>query len=488
MTATIDAGLSQQLRRRDGQEDVCLATYAISTGATRTTALIYDYLLPRPGERAVHGNASFTGDYIVRAAAQAAAAGRGVVTLHSHPAARGWQMMSDPDHDTERSYAHLVSEMTGLPLIGMTLAGGDGQWSCRRWSNEGTPTHGESVRVIDNHLRVSWNDRLRPPPEVAPSQVRTISAWGEVAQASLARLRVLVVGVSSVGLDVAMRLAATGIVQVGIMDFDGVEIINLDRIVGATASDVRLARSKVEVARRLMTRAATATKPRIVDLDASVCEPSGLAAALDYDIIISCVDRPWARGVLNALAYADLIPVIDGGIGIDTFDDGTMRNAVWRTHTVLPGQPCLICNGQLDPAQIQTDKLGLFDDPDYIRGAGAGAAPPRQNVAALAASVSASLLTQFISLTVAPGGLGVPGPLRYALSTHSLEHLVTESLQGCSFETMTAVGDGRIPLIGVHPAAQTIQRARAEQQAKLGVRLRRALSDLTDRALRQSDA
>jgi hypothetical protein len=63
------------------------------------------------------------------------------------------------------------------------------------------------------------------------------------------------------------------------MDFDGVEIINLDRMVGATTADVRLARNKVEVARRLMTRAATATNAEIVDLDASICEPGGLVEA-----------------------------------------------------------------------------------------------------------------------------------------------------------------------------------------------------------------
>ena len=289
--------------------------------------------------------------------------------------------MSGPDYDTERSYALLVREITGLPLVGMTMAG-DGSWSCRRWDPSGTPEHGESVRVPGSCFRVTWNDRLRPPPAVTGSQARTVSAWGETVQASLARIRVLVIGAGSVGLDVALRLAATGIIQVGAMDFDTMEIINLDRMIGATAADVRLARSKAEVAGRLMRLAATARNPAVRTHDLSVCEPDGLAAALDYDIIISCVDRPWARGVLNSLAYADLVPVLDGGIGIDTFDDGAMRNAVWRTHLVTPGQPCLVCNRQLDPAHIQADKLGLFDDPSYIRGAAISAQPRRQNVAA----------------------------------------------------------------------------------------------------------
>jgi len=192
------------------------------------------------------------------------------------------------------------------------------------------------------------------------------------------------------------------------------------------------------------------------------------------------VDRPWARGVLNSLAYADLVPVLDGGIGIDTFDDGAMRSAVWRTHLVTPGQPCLVCNRQLDPAHIQADKLGLSDDPGYIRGAAISAQPSRQNVAILAASVSASLLAQFTSLTVAPAGMGSPGPLRYALSTHSLEHLDIPLKPGCPFETQVSAGDDRIPLTGIHDAARKAREERRARQNQPAVRLRRQLAEISD--------
>jgi molybdopterin-synthase adenylyltransferase len=479
MTASLREQLAAHLLRADSQEDVCLATYALSTGATRTSAVLGSAMLPGPGERAVHGNASFTGAYFVRAAREAAAAGRGVAALHSHPGGEGWQEMSHPDFDTERSYAPLVHEVTGLPLVGMTVAG-DEAWSCRRWDPSGTPEHGESVRVVGACFQVTWNDRLRPPPAVTGSQSRTVSAWGEAAQASMARLRVLVVGVGSVGLDVALRLAATGIVQPGAMDFDTVETVNRDRMIGATMADVRLARGKAEAAGRLMRFAATAANPRVGVHDLSVCEPDGLAAALDYDVIISCVDRPWARGVLNGIAYADLVPVLDGGIGIDTFDDGTIRNAVWRSHLVAPGQPCLVCNHQLNPAHIQADKLGLFDDPEYIVGAADIAQPKRQNVAALAASVSASLLAQFTSLTVAPAGMGSPGPLRYVLSTHTLEHLDVSSKPGCYFEARTAAGDERLPLTGIHGAARSAREQRRARQAVPVVRLRRQVARVSD--------
>jgi molybdopterin/thiamine biosynthesis adenylyltransferase len=165
-----------------------------------------------------------------------------------------------------------------------------------------------------------------PVPAIGDVQIRTVSAWGEAAQASIARLRVLVVELGSVG-PVALRLAATSILQVGVMDFDSVETFNLDRMTGATATDVCLARTKVLVGARLMARAATAKQPAIAVHDVSICEVAGLKVALDYDIIFGCVDRPWARSVLNTLAFADLVPVLDGGIGIDIFDDGQLARA-----------------------------------------------------------------------------------------------------------------------------------------------------------------
>jgi hypothetical protein len=220
-----------------------------------------------------------------------------------------------------------------------------------------------------------------------------------------------VVGAGSVGLDVAQRLAATGLVQVGVMDFDAVEEVNLDRMIGATRLDAALGRSKVAVAARLMTSAATARSFTVTRHETSITDPEGFRAALDYDVVFSCVDRPWARAVLNSMAYADLIPVIDGGIALDPFDDGRLRSGIWRSHTLVPGRPCMLCLGQLDVGQATLDRQGLLEDPKYIAGAGR-TAPARQNVASLSASVSAALLAQFVSLTAHPGGRGVPAPLR----------------------------------------------------------------------------
>lgn len=445
MTGEAEAAMREHLIRNDGQEDVLAATYSFSTGNERTTAVIRSIILPRNGDRMVHGNASFTSAYVIRAATEAKARGEGLVLLHSHPDGKGWQQLSRMDHGTESEYERVARGFTKLPLLGMTLAGQDTAWSARLWFDRAKPTWAESVRSVSPKLTVTWNDALRPVPAVTASQVRTVSSWGPRAQASISRLRVLVVGCGSVGLDVAQRLAATGLAQIGVMDFDAVETVNLDRMIGATRLDAALGRSKVAVAARLMNSAATAKSFKAVSHEMSITDPEGLGVALDYDIVISCVDRPWARAVLNSLAYADLIPVIDGGIALDTFPDGRLRSGIWRSHTLVPGRPCMLCLGQLDVGEASLDRQGLLDDPEYIAGA-QRTEPARQNVAALSASVSSALLTQFVSLTAHPGGRGVPAPLRYMLAHHELEHSPATTGTYCPYENETTSADNRTPL------------------------------------------
>src|SRR5262245_3180476 len=130
MAETTDASARRHLLRADGQEDLCFALWHPSTGRTRTTALIERLILPRDGERRIHGNASFEPAYFERALAAAAEAGAGLALLHSHPRGRNWQEMSDDDIAAEQGHAAAVYGATRLPFVGLTLAG-DGAWSAR---------------------------------------------------------------------------------------------------------------------------------------------------------------------------------------------------------------------------------------------------------------------------------------------------------------------------------------------------------------------
>lgn len=468
MTGYLHSQLADHLIRPDGQEDVCLATYRPSIGFERWSAVLRRSVMPGTDDRLVHGTAWFTTDYVLRAAAEAVSDGCGVVVLHSHPMGRDWQQMSGTDEMTEAGYANLAREITGFPLVGMTLAG-DGTWSAHVWDrgvgrDVGT-SHCENVRVLDaDRLRVSWNDAVREPPQIGPTQLRTVNCWGDEVQADVARLRVLVVGVGSVGMPVTASLVATGIEAVGTMDYDTIKSHNLDRLLGATPLDAFLRSSKASLSGRLMSDAATAQDPRCQHWEDSICEVDGLRRALDFDVVFSCVDRPWARHVLNTLAYADLIPVIDGGIHVDPMPGGGMRGAMWRSHVAGPGRICLACNGQYNPSHVTMDRDGSLDDPMYI-----SALPDehplksRQNVSMLSINCAGALLAQFISLVVGPGGMGDPGPIRYHLAIHWLQHDEERScVEGCPYPRMTGVGDLRQVPTGRHADADNERRLRAQ--------------------------
>ena len=353
LTTDTDRELREHLRRDDGQEDLCFALHRPSQGHRRHSSLVSEPILPEPGERRVHGNVGFQAEYLLRAADRAASAGAGLALLHSHPGGHGWQDLSRDDIGAERGHAAQALALTGQPLLGMTLAG-DGAWSARTWTRTGrgdyTRVDHATVSVVGERLQLTHHPSLSPAPDPnQATQLRTISAWGPDAQAALARLRIGIVGAGSVGALVAEALARTGIRQLVLIDFDSVKPHNLDRLLHATARDVRLARSKIETLQRALRRSATAADPIIEAHELSVVEPAGFARALDCDVLFSCVDRPWPRYALNLIAYAHLIPVIDGGIKVTTASGRRLTGADWRAHVAAPTRQCLECLRQYDP-------------------------------------------------------------------------------------------------------------------------------------------
>lgn len=455
-------------RRR--QENLCFALWRPSRGAKRLTALVHELVLPQEGELELDGNVSFSGAYLDRASQFAAAADSGLVLMHNH-FGPGWQGMSPDDIATERKRSPFALSSTGLPLLGMTL-GTDGAWSARFWTRSAPKQYErrscETVRVVGSRVATTYHPKLQPPPRHGEELLRTISAWGEANQAQLARTRVGIVGVGSVGRLVVEALARMGIRDVTVIDFDRIERVNLDRQLGALPADVAAGRSKVDLACAGFLASATAQNPTALGIDAAVTEADGFAAALDCDVIFSCVDRPWGRQVLNHIAYAHLIPVIDGGIVVRT-REGKFKGAEWSVRTAGPSRCCLQCCGQFDPGLVDSERKGLLDDPVYIGGLPADVvAAASQNVFSFSMSLASHEVIQFIALVT--GLLGRPdfGEQRYHYNLG--EMLVTEPncRPDCLFQQRVATGDGYMPrelMTGPHPKAMEI-RAQAARAAK----------------------
>lgn len=454
--AALEAAARTHLLRADQQEDLCFALWRPSTGQTRKSGLIEKLILPQAGERNVHGNASFEPEFLERALAEANAAGAGLALLHSHPRGRGWQDMSDDDITAEQGNAGAVLGATKLPFLGLTIAGADGSWSARFWERVAPRQFMRrdcgTVRVVGDQLQVTYMDALAPPPKSSPAQVRTVSAWGAKHQANLVRLRIGVVGAGSVGGFIAEALARTGFEDIVLIDHDVIEEKNLDRLLYATRAD--LGQLKVEVLASRLRQSATATRFNVVSIPAAVYEEAGWRAALDCDVLFSCVDRPWGRQALNLIAHAHLIPVVDGGIAVGRNKSGELRRADWRAHTVTMGRACLECLGQYDPGLIQVERDGLLDDPTYIERL-PNDHPVRagENVFAFSMACASLQMLQLLALILAPLGQSNPGAQLYHFVGGFMEEPVFPVCNSeCLFPTMVAQGDHcEFKVTGVRP-------------------------------------
>jgi hypothetical protein len=444
MTEAVEAAARAHLLRPDHQEDLCFALWYPSRGASRSTALIERLVLPLPKERNVHGNASFEPAFLERALAEAAAAGAGLALLHSHPLGRGWQSMSPEDIAAERGNTGAALGATNLPFVGLTLAS-DGAWSARFWERTAPRTYSGhwcgTVRVVGDRLAMHYMDRLAPPPAPTKSQVRTVSAWGEECQADLTRMRIGVIGNGSVGGFIAESAVRTGFEDVTLIDFDRVEELNLDRLNYATRASI--GQLKVEALAEYLRPRATAARCLIDHIAMAVYEEEAFRKALDCDVLFSCVDRPWGRHVLNLIAYAHLIPVIDGGIRVRRNRLGKLSAADWRTHTATIGRPCLQCLGQYDPGLVQTEREGNFDDPRYIEGLPDDhPLKARENVFAFSMACASQQMLQMFALAIAPLDQPNPGAQLY----HFVGGFMEEPMFGhcgneCLFPSLIAFGD-----------------------------------------------
>ncbi len=448
-TQSIRQILSNHLIREDREEDLCFALWNPSVGLQRFTAMLNDVVLPEPGDRQRHGNVSFNPQYFERVCGLALEKGAGIAFMHSHPGS-GWQDMSADDIAAEQRLAGAVLGLTDLPLVGLTV-GNDDVWSARFWHSTGDREYKRSwcrtVRSIGEELKVDYADAIAPMPLYGEMFKRTIAVWGARNHAKLARLRVGVVGLGSVGSFIAETLARSGFENIVLIDFDEIQQHNLDRLVVGTSDDI--GKLKVEVARERIIKVCTANEVNIRAVPTSIVEERGYLAALDCDVLFSCVDRPRARQILNHFAYAHLIPVIDGGIAV-RFKNDHFSGVDWQLQTVGPGRPCLECLGCFLVGDVSTEIAGKLDDPTYLSGLSADHRFNRnENIFAFSENLASLEFFHLLALVTGLGGISDLGVQRFRYIPGMIDSMDVESCKvECDAQNLIASGDRHFSLMG----------------------------------------
>ena len=283
-----------------------------------------------------------------------------------------------------------------------------------------------------------------PPPARREVLKRTIDSWGEVAQRDIARLRVGIVGLGSVGCIVAEAMARIGVADLTLIDPDHVEAHNLDRLLYASERDI--GRLKVDLAKRKVKSHATAEGIRVTALPLTIRHRTAYKAAIDCDILFSCVDRrPIARDVLNYIAYAHMIPVIDGGVSIETLND-QLHSAHWRAHLVGPQLQCMRCIGQYNSSGVSMELDGSLDNRSYIENLPPEEQPNNRNVFPFGLSVAAMEVNLMLRHLLAQDWWPVVQQNDYQLVRGDVCITKGTCYASCEFPLRVGMGDSVVPL------------------------------------------
>ena len=162
-------------------------------------------------------------------------------------------------------------------------------------------------------------------------------------QERLKASRVLVVGLGGLGCAAAQYLAAAGVGQMTLLDFDTVSLSNLQR--QTLHSDATIGEPKVESAKAALAR----INPHVqLDTLNALLDESALSAQIAaHDLVLDCTDNVAIRNQLNAGCFAQSIPLVSGAairmegqISVFTWGDG---EPCYRCLSRLFGENALTC-------------------------------------------------------------------------------------------------------------------------------------------------
>jgi adenylyltransferase/sulfurtransferase len=127
-------------------------------------------------------------------------------------------------------------------------------------------------------------------------------------QIKLKQSRVLIVGLGGLGSPVALYLAAAGVGELHLADFDSVDLTNLQRQIIHDSPSVGL--SKVDSA---MARLAAINPEVVLVPHRAALDVDSLAAAVsNVDLVLDCSDNFATRGAVNAACVDARKPLVSG--------------------------------------------------------------------------------------------------------------------------------------------------------------------------------
>ncbi len=348
-------------------ETACILLVAENDHPDARSLLVADVLLPERGDLKdqASGGVTFASSYLRRALLTIRERKlKGFLTLHTHPLSEESVYFSSYDDAHDPSLMANLYDLQPTGIFGSAVLGKK-TVAARVWGFvNSTARYMDTLVIVGEQLTfLPLNGKISaPPPLAAEIFDRALALTGAGALATLAKIKVAVVGASGTGSLMVELLVRAGVGHIVLFDFDEADITNLNRVLHLRVSD---AESKCPKAHRLETVVRESGLPtKITVIRGGDIREDRVAQELrGCDLIFGCVDRDWPRLIMCEVAYQYLIPYIDLGTEIGA-NETEIQSIDARVSIICPGRPCLLCSGIITQERI---RLEGYEDSERDR-------------------------------------------------------------------------------------------------------------------------
>lgn len=297
-----------------------------------------------------------------------------VIDVHTHPFSQDSAWFSGIDDADECSFAKYLSD---YDIHYASIVFTQTTYKARYWGidEKGRAWHTSAlIKTQKAPEGISSPDDCMSQPEVSEMFDRSVRALGLDAMRQItAAQTITVVGVGGLGSVVAEHLIHMGFSRLNLVDFDQLEVSNMNRIVGATFKDAQAGALKVDAVKKHLL--AINPQAQITCLPYSVFEPQVEESLAESDWVIVATDNHASRFHVQELCFKYFVPFITAGVNI-TVSNGQVLDMSGEVILVRMGdRVCLSCLNRVNYNEVAKE---LHPDPTvreglvakgYVRGA-----------------------------------------------------------------------------------------------------------------------
>lgn len=380
----------------------------------------------------------------------------GLLFVHSHPDPFHPIGMSDIDMSSFQVLAqHLAPILDGPFAAAVVHPYG---WAGVAWSVN-------KIARIDSIVGVGRTLRflsLLEKPSDTEIDDRQQSALGVVHE-RVRNLTVALVGCGGVGSPTGEQLIRMGAKRLALVDGGFLDTSsNVRRVFGSKSSDLTKAvpRRKVDVVGDHLD--SLGLGPPVLRIHGDVRTERVFRSLLDTDLVINSTDNHGSRAVINDLASAYLLPVIDVGVRAGAKQDKALASLVAEVRILTPSTPCLWCRGTINAQVIRQENLpeperAKLAKEGYLIGSTGLVEPSVVSLTVFGSGMATCALLAALSEEgeVAPSGYWMDGFLGDAHETEP-----KRPVDGCRCRVQLGLGDTAPPpfLMSAHEAERVARR------------------------------